>query len=246
VDSLAQEELDFLEAQAPLFRFRERKHHADIVRTVGEYAKVDGFAAAALGVRGVGPMTVAYCLVNIDLAGKRVELDEDGNKKKDKKGEFILTDVDKSRHASSLWAYAGLDKPSHDRYTKGKTSGGNKALRAILWNMAESQVKCGGAYREVYDRVKARLSVSEKVVKSRNTQGKLVECEWRNTKPCHRAGAALRAVMKHFLADYWYVGRTLLGLPTDCPYAEAILGGNHRMIMPEERGWIYKRPVGNG
>ncbi len=103
----------------------------------------------------------------------------------------------------------------------------------------DSQMKTKGAYREVYDRVKSRLEISEKVTKSRNTQGQLIDCKWKDTKPCHRHGAALRAVMKHFLADYWMVGRTLTGLDTSPLYAEAVLGKGHRTIMPEERGWIY-------
>jgi hypothetical protein len=105
--------------------------------------------------------------------------------------------------------------------------------------MADSQMKGHGPYREVYDRVKARLEVSEKEVNTRNTQGKMITVAWKDTKPCHRHGAALRAVMKHFLADYWYVGRTLAGLETNPIYAEAILGMSHKTIKPEERGWIY-------
>jgi hypothetical protein len=109
----------------------------------------------------------------------------------------------------------------------------------LLYTMADSQVKCRGPYREIYDRVKDRLSISEKVVRSRNTQGKEVEVAWKDAKPSHRHGAALRAVMKHFLADYWMVGRTLAGLDTSPLYPEAMLGGNHRTIMPYERGWDY-------
>ena len=67
----------------------------------------------------------------------------------------------------------------------------------------------------------------------------IIEKPWCETKPGHRDGAALRDVMKHFLADYWYVGRTLSGLPTTPLYPEAMLGGTHRTIMPEERGWKY-------
>jgi hypothetical protein len=96
-----------------------------------------------------------------------------------------------------------------------------------------------GAYREVYDRTKLRLSVSEKVVKTRNTQGHLVESAWKDTKPSHRHGAALRAVMKHILADYWLVGRTLLNLSTVPLYAEAMLGHTH-IIDPEARGWKFR------
>jgi len=242
VDSLAQDEVEFLESQLPIFQFREKTHLAALVKMVTEYAKVDALTAAALGVKGVGPITVAYCLTYINLSGKRMLRDDKGLPLKDKKGNVLLSDMDKARHASSLWEYAGLGKPSHERYEKGKAGGGNKALRCILWNMAESQVKSQGAYRSVYDNTKRRLEHSERVTKSRNTQGKLIECAWQDTKPCHRHGAALRAIMKHFLADFWFVGRTLLGLPTDALYPEAILGGNHRTIMPEERGWVYEKP----
>lgn len=168
---------------------------------------------AALTVRSIGPITVAYCLAYIDL--------------------------EKARHASCLWSYTGLHKPSYDRYEKGIAGGGNKTLRTVLYTMADSQIKGSGPYRVVYDNVKARLEKSERIVKSRNTAGKMVEVPWKDTKPSHRHGAALRAVMKHFLADYWWVGRTLAGLPTTPLYPEAMLGGNHRTIMPEERGWIY-------
>ena len=239
VDKLSQDELEFLESQLPIFRFRERHHLAALTKLVNEYAKVDGLTAAALGVRGVGPVTIAYCLTYIDLAGKRSLKDESGKAITDKNGNKILTDVDLARHASCLWAYVGLDKASHERYEKGKAGGGNKSLRTILYTMADSQMKTRGAYRQVYDNVKGRLEKSERVTKSRNTQGKLIECMWKDTKPSHRHGAALRAIMKHFLADWWYVGRSLLELEVGPLYPEAVLGGSHRTIMPEEREWKY-------
>ena len=173
----------------------------------------DPLIQSAFGIKGIGPITIAYCLVYIDLS--------------------------KARHASSLWAYAGLDKPSYARYEKNVAGGGNKRLRTVLYTMADSQVKSRGPYREVYDLVKERLSVSEKIVVSRNTQGKKVEVPWKDTKPSHRHGAAMRAIMKHFLADYWYVGRTLAGMETNPLYPEAVLKSGHRTIMPEERGWKY-------
>lgn len=191
------------------------KKLCEIDKDLAKFIKniTDPLAISALKVKGIGPVTVAYCLVYIDLK--------------------------KARHASSLWSYTGLDKPSHERYTKGESGGGNKNLRTILYTMADSQMKTKGAYRGVYDNIKNRLKNSQKTTKSRNTQGMLIECMWKDTKPCHRHGAALRAVMKHFLADYWMVGRTLLGLETGPLYPEAVLGGNHRTIMPEERGWEY-------
>lgn len=182
---------------------------------IKEYAKTDALAKAALGVAGIGPLTVAAMTVYVDL--------------------------EKAQCASSLWSYTGLDKASHERYEKGTAGGGNKTLRTILYRMSDVQIKNPGGncpYRIVYDRTKERLSQSAKIVKSRNTQGKLIECEWRETKPCHRDGAARRAIMKHFLADYWFVGRTILGLPTRPLYVVEKLG-HTGVVQPQERGWIW-------
>lgn len=169
---------------------------------------------AALGVSGVGPITVAGMMVYVDL--------------------------EKAASASALWKYTGLHAASHERYIKGEAGGGNKTLRTILWNMANSMIKHRACpYREVYDRTKARLEVSEKIVKSRNNQGKAVEVAWKDTMKSHRHGAALRAVMKHFLADYWFVGREIAGLDTRPLYVAEILG-HQGIIRPAERGWKWK------
>ena len=169
-------------------------------------------ATAALGVKGVGPISVAYLLVYVDIY--------------------------KARYASSLWAYVGLDKPSHERYSKGEAGGGNKTLRTVLYTMADSFIKQRNEYRKVYDREKEKLSNSEKITKSRNTQGKLIECALKDTKPSHRHGAAIRKMTKHFLADFWYVWRTLEGLDTAPLYVEEKMG-HKGIIRPESRGWDY-------
>lgn len=212
-DHLLPETVEWLEEQSKQLTKDEGNRRRKVAKAMKDYAQFDALAQAALGVSGVGEITIALCLVYINL--------------------------NKARHASSLWSYCGLDKPSHARYTKTEASGGNKTLRTALYTMADSIVKTRGAYRSVYDRTKERLSNSEKVTKSRNTQGQLIECAWKDTKPCHRHGAALRAVMKHFLADYWYVGRSLMGLPNGPCYAEAQLAGNHKTVNPKERGWVW-------
>ena len=213
-DHLSDFTLEWLKSQAIEFKKELTGRDKLIKKAVNEYSKNDPLTKAALGVKGIGNITVAYMLIYIDL--------------------------EKARHASSLWSYCGYDKPSHERYEKGVSGGGNKTLRTVLYTMADSMMKTRGDYRYIYDRIKTRLSESEKITKSRNTQGKLIECKWKDTKPCHRHGAALRAVIKHFLADWWFVGRTLNGLPTAPGYAEAILGREgHKTIAPGERGWIY-------
>lgn len=167
---------------------------------------------AALGIKGLGAITVAYLLVYIDIR--------------------------KAECASAMWSYTGLDKPSHERYTKGEAGGGNKTLRTVLYTMADSMIKTRAIYRLVYDAEKSKLEASRKIVKTRNTQGKLIEAMWCDTKPSHRHGAAIRKLIKHFLADFWYVWRTLEGLPTRPLYVEEYLG-HTGIIKPEERGWIY-------
>ena len=191
------------------------KRLAQIDREVTKHIKhaKDPLVGAAMGVPGVGPVTVAGLQTYVDL--------------------------NQAKSASALWAYIGIDKPSHDRYTKGEAGGGNKTLRTMVWNMANSMTKNRNCpYRVVYDQVKDRLSVSEKVTKSRNTQGHLIECAWKDTKPSHRHGAALRAVMKHFLADYWFVGRELAGLDTRPLYVQEKLG-HTGIVQPAERGWKW-------
>ncbi len=166
----------------------------------------------AMAIKGLGAITIAYMLVYID--------------------------IEKARYASSLWAYVGLDKPSYKRYEKNVAGGGNKTLRTALYAMAESFIKTKNVYREVYDNEKLKLVASEKITMSRNTQGKLIECKWNETKPSHRHGAAIRKMIKHFLADFWKVWRTLEGLDTPMLYPEAKLG-HTGIVQPEERGWKY-------
>lgn len=193
------------------------QHLKDIDKSVKQQvhklAEVDPLVAAALGVLSLGEITIAALTIYIDF--------------------------EKADSASATWKYTGLHKASHERYTKNEPSGGNKTLRTVLWNSANAMMKNrNSSYRPVYDNVKHRLAHSARVVRSRNTQGQLIECAWKDTKPSHRHGAALRAIMKHLLADYWFVGRDLAGLPTRPLYVEEKLG-HTGIIRPEERGWEW-------
>ncbi len=247
VDHVNQEAMDWVEGQRDQVTAKLKEHNRLVGHAVNAYAEYDQLTKIALTVPGLGPITVAHCTVYIDLPGVYGPTMRD--EKTGKQVPHPRAGQEKCPHASSLWSYAGYDKPSHDRYEKGTSGGGNKTLRTVLFNMGDTQikmtgkpdkngvVKARGAYLDVYEQTKARLSVSEKMVSSRNTQGKLVKVMWKDAKPSHRHGAAMRAMAKHFLADYWFVGRTLLGLSTGPGYAEAQLGGGHRTISPAERGW---------
>ena len=190
---------------------RLRKIDAEVTKHIK--TSDDPLVLSAISVVGVGPITVAGLQTYVDL--------------------------EKADSASAMWKYVGLHAASHERYTKGEAGGGNKTLRTIIWNTANSMTKNRDCpYRVVYDQTKNRLAASEKVVKSRNTQGHLVEVPWKDTKPSHRHGAALRAIMKHFLADYWFVGRTLAGLDARPLYVEEKLG-HSGIVRPAERGWKF-------
>jgi hypothetical protein len=174
----------------------------------------NSFVKAALNIKGVGPITIAFLLVYIK--------------------------IENAEYASSLWSYVGYDKSSHERYTKGEAGGGNKTLRTALYAFAGSMIRSRGAYREVYDREKLKLSNSELFTLSRKTDGKALErMMWKDTMPSHRHDAAIRKMNKHFLADVWKVWRTLEGLPTPYLYVQEKMG-HTGIIQPEERGWKYK------
>lgn len=226
----------FLKAQLETVDDRLADVDRDLARAIKAYP--DPLTRAALDAPGLGPITVAALTTYVDFGKvvcracrKRVE-------DCDCKGGPTST-TSATEHASSLWAYVGLDKPAHARYEKGQAGGGNKTLRTVLWNTANSMMKDrDNPYRKVYDAVKARLEVSEREVVSRNTAGKAVTVAWKDAKPSHRHGAALRAIMKHVLADYWFVGRTLAGLSTAPLYVDERLGHTH-IVNPRERGWVF-------
>jgi len=165
----------------------------------------------ALGIRGVGPITVAYLIAYID--------------------------IEKAECASALWKYCGYHTASHKRYVKNETSGGNKALRSILFNTASSMIKSKSPYSKVYYNEKKKLESSQKMVETRNTQGHLVTKMWCETMKSHRHGAAMRKMIKHFLADLWFVWRSLEGLSTRPLYVEEKLG-HTGIVKPSERGWL--------
>ncbi len=169
---------------------------------------------AMLGIPSLGPQTIAYIL------------------------SYII--IEKAQTPSALWKYVGLHCASHERYVKGEKGGGNKRLRTALYRMAESMMKNRECpYRDVYDRAKLQKSVSEKMIKTRNTEGKWVEVMWKDAKPSHRHGHALRLIIKAVLGDLWFVWREIEGLPTRSPYVEEKLG-HTGIVRPEERGWKWE------
>lgn len=116
---------------------------------------------------------------------------------------------DRPRTVSELWAYAGYDVRAGQgpRRRKGELANWSQAARMRARMIAESIVKSGGPYREVYDARKAategRIHVAPcpQCVGSSNA-GDL----WRDG---HRHADALRVVSKTVLRDLWCEARRL-------------------------------------
>ena len=143
VDNLDKDTVEFLEEQSKNCRNKLNQLDSKIKKYLNKMH--DPIIKVALNVKGVGPITVAYMLVYVD--------------------------INKTEYVSCLWAYAGIHTPAKDRYKKGETSGGNKTLRTILYTMATSMIKTGSPYREVYDNEKKKLENSKKIINTRTTKG---------------------------------------------------------------------------
>lgn len=149
-----------------------------------------------------------------------------------------LVDIRKARYASSLWSFAGLAGNSKDRYVKGVKGGGHKHFRTMLFNLGSSLMRAKNEdYTDVYYRRKVKTNASERTVMHKATKSsEWAETAWRDVNPVRRHLDALRIMIKHFLADLWFVWRTLEGLDTPDPYVKAVLG-HERIVSPFERGW---------
>lgn len=143
-------------------------------------------------------------------------------------------DIHKARYASSLFKYAGLDVASDGQgrsrkaehlvkiqYTNAK---GEQAERnSITFNpflktkavgvLGPSFLRSGSEYAKFYYDYKHRLENHD---------------TWKEKTKLHRHNAAIRKMIKAFLADLYVQWRTLENLPVAAPYHEAMLGHVHR------------------
>ena len=147
-------------------------------------------------------------------------------------------DIDKGRHASAFWKYAGLDVIVTD---EGKAEGHNKKhlvdqqytdkngdiqtkkglgynpiLKAKLAGvLADSFIKCcknGEGYRKAYEDYRNRLDNRE---------------DTKDFTNMHKHNMARRFAVKQFVRDMWIVWNELAGYPPEPTYEEAFLGRKH-------------------
>jgi hypothetical protein len=141
-----------------------------------------------------------------------------------------MIDIERAPTISALWRYAGyaVINGERERPTKGEKLHYNSRLKKDCYLVGSSFLKCSSPYREFYD--SAKLDYETK------------RPEW--TKG-HRHNAAMRRMIKIFLAHLWMTWRELEGLTTEPPY---IIGRNgHNSIVKADRfGWQHMtaRPTG--
>lgn len=139
---------------------------------------------------------------------------------------------------AQLWAYCGyhvLEGKGAAR-AKGRRANWSTVAKTRAYVMAESCLKAGGPFREVYDRAKVHYStavyeadVTERRARSRREKidGEWVEVEGEIKRQARKAGdplskahihaRAMRAASKSILLHLWIEARQQAGLPAEKP-----------------------------
>jgi len=82
-------------------------------------------------------------------------------------------------------------------------------------------------YVKQYDDYKHRLEHSEQITSERGKGGAVKSLAWKDVTPMHRHRAAIRKMVKAFLADLYANWRAIEGLEVRVPYQEQYLGHKH-------------------
>lgn len=166
-------------------------------------------------------------------------------------------DIHRADTASSLWTVAGLavDRETGKavRRKKGVKANFNLFLKTKMWVLAGSFLKTNSPWRKFYDDYKhrktsqiveicagcegtgkyARTAREEEFdtapahgSKCSNCSGTGGPAPW-GRSDAHRHNAAMRYMVKMFLAELYGQWRPLEGLPVRAPYAEQYLGHVH-------------------
>lgn len=152
---------------------------------------------------------------------------------------LAYVDIHRAPTVSSLWKWCGLAVvDGHaDRREKGKKAGYNPWLKSkMLAVLGESFIKTNSPWRKHYDDNKHRLQ--HRIVQKcmlcdgsgtfdkkpcGNCNGTGGPCAW-GRSDAHRHRAALRYMVKMFVAALWTEWRTIEGLEIRAPYMEQYLG----------------------
>src|SRR4030043_1509887 len=130
-------------------------------------------------------------------------------------------EINQADTVSALWRYAGYGVIDGEREkpVKGEKLHYNAELKKNLYLVGTSFMRCGSPYREIYDAAREYYDAKHP--------------EW--TKE-HAHNAALRKMIKLFLAHFWEHWRSLEGLSIRDAYVLDQLGHNHKRSR-FEFGW---------
>ncbi len=147
-------------------------------------------------------------------------------------------DIAKATYVSSLWKYAGLDVVT----TNGESSGRSRRkehLRRVQYVDKDGKpAERDGISFNPFLKTKLTGVLGSCLIKAKNDPYAAMYYDykhrlenhpsWKEKTKGHRHNAAVRYMVKQFLADLYAVWRRLEGLPVHAPYSEAKLGINHR------------------
>lgn len=134
---------------------------------------------------------------------------------------ICMIDIERDDTVSALWRYAGYGVVDgvKEKPTKGEKLHYNARLKTTCYLIGGSFLKSNSPYRKVYDDAREYYDANRP--------------DW--TK-AHKHNAAMRKMIKVWLAHLWLVWRTIKGLSTRPLYVNEKLG--HSTYMnPQEFGW---------
>ena len=136
-----------------------------------------------------------------------------------------MINITRSNTVSQLWRYSGyaVINGEIERPTKGTKLAYNKRLKSTCYLIAVSFLRSSSPYRHLYD-TKKEFYV--------------------NTKPdwtaAHSHNAALRYMIKRFLAHLWLEWRVIEGQHTRLPYVQEKMEHTH-IDTPQMYGWPSRK-----
>ena len=132
-----------------------------------------------------------------------------------------MVDITRADTVSALWRYAGYGviEGERERPTKGEKLHYNIRLKTTCYLIGSSFLRSGSPYRAVYDAAREYYAINHS--------------DWSKG---HQHNAAMRKMIKTWLAHLWERWRMAEGLPTRELYAMERMGHEHYK-RPEEFGW---------
>jgi hypothetical protein len=142
---------------------------------------------------------------------------------------LAFVDISRAPTVSSLWRYAGygVTDGKADRPVAGEKLKYNKRLKKVCYVIAVSFLRARSPYAQIYYEARERY-----------------EAERPDWPKARRHLAAMRKMIKVFLAHFWEVARLAEGLPVKRPYVFDRLGHVHE-YRPEDFGWRVSDPIGD-